>query len=72
MKREENRRINGEKNGLSSLRPERNERSPFSFGGRRYKAAKRLFVPQKSFLSPTFAVEGERTGAILRVISTGA
>jgi len=73
MRSEENQRGNRQKD-VSKGRSRRNEYGQFSFGARRYttKVAKRLFVPQKSFMSPTFALDGERTDAILRVISTSA
>jgi len=45
----------------------------FVFGGKKGAGgARRLFVPQKRFLSPIFETRAERPHAILRTLSTHA
>jgi hypothetical protein len=45
----------------------------FVFGGKKGSgSARRLFVPQKRFLSPVFETRAERPHAILRMVSTHA
>jgi len=67
-----NNRGDREKDGMNGACGQRGPTPQFSFGARRYSTtgARRLFVPQKGFMSPVFAPESERTRAILRVFST--